>query len=318
MEQAQPLGTGRVAVVVRTKDRPQLLRRALADVDAQTFTDYVVVVVNDCGEPAAVDAVVAAAPAGVRGRTVVLHRTASTGMESASNAGLAATASEFCCIHDDDDLWEPGFLERTVAYLDAHPTIPMVAVRVVIRFEKEVDGVLVETDRVPLFGDLAGITIQDLLVTNRVVPIGLLYRRSLHDDVGGYDESLPVVGDWDFNVRVAARYEIGLLDEPLAYWCQRPTASGAAANSVFGSHDRHRAFDLKIRAEAIRDHLAQGASLAPYYFQAHLAREVMRHVDQRLDHLETMVANRTNPLYLARRGFDKVVRRRTTDETVDR
>ena len=37
----------RVAVVVRTKDRPYFLRRALADVAAQSFHDAVVIVVND-------------------------------------------------------------------------------------------------------------------------------------------------------------------------------------------------------------------------------------------------------------------------------
>lgn len=70
----------RVAIVVRTKDRPQLLRRALLNIDEQTFPDYSVVVVNDAGDPAAVDAVVAAAPPQTRDRTTVLHRAESTGM----------------------------------------------------------------------------------------------------------------------------------------------------------------------------------------------------------------------------------------------
>ena len=36
--------------MVRTKDRPQLLCRALLNIDEQTFPDYSVVVVNDAGE----------------------------------------------------------------------------------------------------------------------------------------------------------------------------------------------------------------------------------------------------------------------------
>ena len=36
--------------------------QALLNIDEQTFPDYSVVVVNDAGDPAAVDAVVAAAP----------------------------------------------------------------------------------------------------------------------------------------------------------------------------------------------------------------------------------------------------------------
>lgn len=339
---AATLPTARVAIVLRTKDRPQFLRRALADIAAQTFTDHVVVVVNDAGDPTQVDAVVAAAAEGVRGRTTVLHRAVSTGMEAASNAGLRASASEFCVVHDDDDLWEPEFLERTVAFLDAHPATEMVAVRVVIRYEHEVDGDFVETGRAPFWGHLPAITIQDLLVINRVVPIGLLYRRRLHDELGWYDETLPVVGDWEFNVRVASRHEIELLDEPLAYWCQRPDATGAAANSIFDLQGRHLQHDLKVRAAAIRDDLARGANLGPYLFQAHLAHDLSRQVDHRadrvadqlealnrrfdalderldavdrqLERLARLVAHRSNPLYLARRGFQKIVLRNAPDE----
>ena len=39
-----------VAVLVRTKDRPRFLRRALANIAEQTFTDYTVCVINDGGD----------------------------------------------------------------------------------------------------------------------------------------------------------------------------------------------------------------------------------------------------------------------------
>lgn len=336
MKPAEQLPEARVAVVVRTKNRPVFLRRALADIAAQTFEDYVVVIVNDAGDPAAVDAAVAAAPEGLHDRTTVLHRSVSAGMEAAANAALRASASEFCAVHDDDDLWEPGFLERTVTFLDAHQETEMVAVRVVIRFEQEIDGQFVETGRAPFWGHLQAITIQDLVAINRIVPIGLLYRRRLHDEVGYYDESLPVVGDWEFNLRVASRHAIELIDEPLAFWCQRPEAVGDAANSVFDMRHLHARFDAQVRAEAIRESLAQGEHLGPYLFQAHLAQELSRHVDQRadrladeqlrdlthrldaidrqLERLARLVADRTNPLQLARRGFQKVVLRRTPDQ----
>lgn len=334
-------------MVVRTKDRPFFLNRALVDIDAQTFTNYVVVVVNDAGDPEQVDAVIAGAPAGVRARTHVLHRARSVGMEAATNAGLKASMSQYCAIHDDDDLWEPAFLERTVDFLDTNPSAEMVAVRIIIRFEEEVDGEYIETRREPLMGHLQAITIEDLFVTNRVVPIGLLYRRSLHDDVGYFNESLPVVGDWEFNMRVAAKHEIELLDEPLAYWCQRPTAEGTAANSVFGMVARHLEYDLKVRAAAIREDLAQGASTGPYLFQAHLHHEVIRqqeraerqatdHFNRRLDELnrrldelnrrlddlgprlgdlgprmgdlEDLIITRTNPVHMSKRAVRRILR----------
>lgn len=346
--------SARVAIVVRTKDRPQFLRRALANIADQTYRDYHVVLVNDAGDPELVDAVVAEVADGLRERVTVLHRTRSTGMEAATNAGLLASDSEFCCIHDDDDLWEPEFLTRTVDFLDDHPENEMVVVRIQIRFEEEVDGTFVETGRKDFWTHLPTITIQELVWVNRMVPIGVLYRRRLHDEVGLYNEALPVVGDWDFNLRVAARHPIGIVDERLALWCQRPSASGSSANSI-NAPLVHAKYDMEVRAAAIRDEISRGGSLGPYLFGAFLAAELVEHgeraraetaqhfeevagridlgtqgvdglraemvrqvdarfdrltdeLHRRMDELERYVANRTNPLYLVKRGFGMLFR----------
>lgn len=113
-----------VAILVRTKDRPRFLSRALENIAQQTFTDYTVCVINDGGDEQATRAVIEASPLGLLGSNaqdssrVQLLTTVGDNMEAASNAGLAATTSEYVAIHDDDDLWAPEFLERTVAALE--------------------------------------------------------------------------------------------------------------------------------------------------------------------------------------------------------
>ena len=66
-----------VAVIIRTKDRPLLLSRALEDVLAQTFAQWVAVVVNDAGKPEAVDTVVANYADQLGDRVVVVHNAVS-------------------------------------------------------------------------------------------------------------------------------------------------------------------------------------------------------------------------------------------------
>ena len=227
-----------VAILVRTKGRPRFLSRALENIAQQTFTDYTVCVINDGGDEQATRAVIEASPLGLLGSNaqdssrVQLLTTAGGNMEAASNAGLAATTSEYVAIHDDDDLWAPEFLERTVAALEESGAL-MCTTRVVERYEREnADGEF-EVYEERIFHDgLPGMGLQFLFRTNRAVPIGILYRRSLHELVGFYDESLPVVGDWEFNMRAASVADILLVDEPLAYWSLRPDAEGAEANSV--------------------------------------------------------------------------------------
>ena len=264
-----------VAILVRTKGRPRFLSRALENIAQQTFTDYTVCVINDGGDEQTTRAVIEASPLG-SGR-VQLLTTAGGNMEAASNAGLAATTSEYVAIHDDDDLWAPEFLERTVAALEESGAL-MCTTRVVERYErKNADGEF-EVYEERIFHDgLPGMGLQFLFRTNRAVPIGILYRRSLHELVGFYDESLPVVGDWEFNMRAASVADILLVDEPLAYWSLRPDAEGSEANSVKRQAD-HARFDSMVRARAIREDLQAGARPGAYLYQAHLAADLERRV----------------------------------------
>lgn len=270
-----------VAVLVRTMDRPRFLRRALANIAEQTFTDYTVCVINDGGDESATRAILQASPLAhlLEGDAprLMLLTTSGGNMEAASNAGLAATDSEFVAIHDDDDLWAPEFLERTVGALRASEAL-ICSTRVVERYERETPEGEFEVYEERIFHDgLPGFGLQFLYRTNRAVPIGILYRRRLHELVGFYDESLPVVGDWEFNLRAAAVTEVLLVDEPLAYWSLRPEADGADANSVQRQAE-HARFDASVRARAIRDDLQSGGRPGPYLYQAHLMADLERRV----------------------------------------
>ena len=270
-----------VAVLVRTKDRPRFLRRALANIAEQTFTDYTVCVINDGGDESATRAILQASPLAhlLEGDAprLMLLTTSGGNMEAASNAGLAATDSKFVAIHDDDDLWAPEFLERTVGALRASEAL-ICSTRVVERYERETPEGEFEVYEERIFHDgLPGFGLQFLYLTNRTVPIGILYRRRLHELVGFYDESLPVVGDWEFNLRAAAVTEVLLVDEPLAYWSLRPEADGAEANSVQRQAE-HARFDASVRARAIRDDLQSGGRPGPYLYQAHLMADLERRV----------------------------------------
>ncbi|WP_309076244.1 glycosyltransferase family 2 protein, partial [Paenarthrobacter sp.] len=215
----------RVTIVTRTKNRSIFLARALDDIFAQTFQDFELVIVNDGGNPADVDHLTSQRSEAERSRITTIHHAESAGMEAASNAGLKVGSGEFVVIHDDDDFWAPEFLARTVAYLDdpAHAAEGGVMVRTEIVIEELVEDRIEPIRREIFWADMRQITLADMLKINRAVPISFLYRRNLHDHVGYYNENLPVVGDWEFHLRVLSHSRVGFLDgEPLAFWSQRP------------------------------------------------------------------------------------------------
>lgn len=255
------LPKAKVAIVTRTKNRPVLLRRAIDSILSQTYDDYVVVVVNDAGERAQVEECVDAVAERAAGRIHVVHNETSNGREAAMNTGLRNSDSPYVVIHDDDDTWAPQFLEKTVAHLDEHDE-GGVAVRTAVVYE-QVDGERITTERQEvLASDMHDVTLFEMIRRNYVPPISLLYRREVHGTVGEYDESLPVLADWDFNLRMLGNYDVGFIDgEPLAFWHHRENSTGDLGNSVIAAADDHSSFDRTIRNKYLREEIQRAQNL---------------------------------------------------------
>ena len=167
-----------VSVVIPTRDRDQLLARAVAAVAAQEQEQeqagsLEVVVVRD-GTPAAELAV--DLPAHVTLRQVPNTRT--PGLSGARNTGILAAAHELVAFCDDDDEWLPGKLTAQLALL-----ADLLDDRIM---ELHPSGFLLRR------ADLLG-------------PIGLLDEEL----AGGYGE------DYDLLLRAAANGPVIAVPEPL-------------------------------------------------------------------------------------------------------
>lgn len=272
----------RVGVAVRTKNRPSFLRRAIDDIAAQHYASWTAHIVNDGGDPSAVDSLVSELPVELRRRIRVSHNPEPTGRSAAANQAIRGLATEFVVLHDDDDLWHPGFLAATVAHLDAHSDDVGVMVRTEIVYERQVGDSFVETGRAPFWPGLTEITYSDLLQVNRAVPISYLYRRSLHDEVGYYREDLHAVEDWEFNLRTTLRHHIGFLNGgPLAFWMQRVGVDGELGNSMYALAAEHEHFDRLVRDEALRAYVEQNGPGLALYLARYIQDEVQRQLDER-------------------------------------
>lgn len=277
-----PDSTVRVGIVIRTKDRPILLARALHDIAAQRFSSWSAVVVNDGGPRGPVDAVIDALPEGVRRKVEVIHHTESLGRSASANVGVRALSCEFVVLHDDDDLWHPEFLAGSVEWLDSHPSDIGVVSRTEIVYERVEGTTFVETSRAPFWADLAQITYADMLQVNRFVPIAYVYRRAVHDEVGLYREDVHAAEDWEFNLRVLRYHSIGFIDgEPKAYWMQRRASTGALGNSMFVLASEHEYYDKLIRDEALREFAQKHGDGIMLYLSRYIQDEVARQLDER-------------------------------------
>ncbi|MGP9746106.1 polysaccharide pyruvyl transferase family protein [Brachybacterium sp. AOP29-B2-41] len=281
-------GEPSAAIIMRTRDRPQMLDRAVQDVLAQTRQDWELVIVDDAGDRAAVDAVAARHASEADGRLRVIHREASTGMEAASNHGLRETSAPAVVIHDDDDTWHATFLQETLGHLEAHPEQEAVVVRTLIVHEHETPTGFVEDEMFLSWPELEGVRLVDYIAVNRNVPISMLHRRRVHDIVGPYDESLPVVGDYAFHLQLLQSAEVGFLDRPLAQWRQRPAAVGASSNSMYALSGGHRHYDAELRERYFRPWVAEHGIGLPMFLSKNTETVVERSEERLLEELKAL------------------------------
>jgi hypothetical protein len=112
----------KVLVWVVTYRRPVLLDRALRSLVAQSFNGWKGYVVNDDPE----DQRVAEVIAGLSDSRISLHLPVrKRGAAGSFNLAFGSNNCEFAALLEDDNWWEPGFLEMMLARLDSHPSVDL-------------------------------------------------------------------------------------------------------------------------------------------------------------------------------------------------
>lgn len=250
-----------VSVITRTKNRPLLLRRALRSVLAQTFEDWTQVIINDGGDPALVEDVIAPFRTRYGERLRLVHNPTSVGMEAASNLGLQASEGRYVVIHDDDDSWHPDFLARCVDHLAACrvPSVRGVITWAMVIHE-QVDGEYIIPVSESSFNSWQRhLSLYRMAASNTFPPISFLYERAVLEEIGGYRADLPVLGDWEFNLRFMARYDIDVIPIHLAFYHHRVgVREGDLSNSVIGASDDHAYQRVRLLNHLLRKELSEG------------------------------------------------------------
>ena len=179
------------------------LEQAIHSVLAQTYRDIELIVVDDASTDDTARLV-------QRFPTARYFRRAKNGGQAAArNDGARLAKGEFLAFLDQDDLWEPTFLQEILAVLSSHPHAAVVhadGYQVGERNEiLEYDAAMKHT---------ASIT-QLLRGGHDVATSGSLFRKSCFEAVGGYDDQLPIWEDIDLAIRLYQRFSIVHLPKPL-------------------------------------------------------------------------------------------------------
>jgi len=271
----------RVAIVMRTYNRPVLLVRALASVLQQIHQNWHLYLVNDGGDKMILENLLADYRSAFGERLTLIHHETNHGMEAASNSALKRAEGDFVVIHDDDDTWHPTFLQKTTEFLNMpenHCYAGVITNCEMIYEHLEADRII-EKKREKWNFFQKNISFSDLLFTNNTPPISFLIRKSVVDAVGYFNTDLPVLGDWDYILRVMQVGDIGTIDETIAYYHHRINNNDIYSNTVTVSAERHKKYNVLYTNALIRAFLKSDPAAIG------LLRLIMLKNDEKMDAL---------------------------------
>ena len=137
----------------------------------------------------------------------VVHQS-NQGLGRARNEGIRRARGKYILPLDSDNKIEPAYLTEGVYILDSQPETA------VVYSDRQLFGIVQEVLKVGEFNLLK------MIIANYIDACAI-YRREVWEDIGGYDECMPVMGveDWDFWMRSAMRgWQFAYIPKPLFHY----------------------------------------------------------------------------------------------------
>ena len=193
----------KISVIIPCYNRAHTLSRALDSVLAQTHRADQIIVVDDASSDDT-RTLLSRYP-----RIDTLFLAQNQGVSAARNAGLEQAKHEWIALLDSDDEWLPEKLARQVDAIVCNPQTRIFHTNEIwIRHGKRVNAMNKHAKP-------DGHVYRDSLALCCVSPSSILMHRSVLDECGVFDESLPACEDYDLWLRLFHRYPVRLIDQAL-------------------------------------------------------------------------------------------------------
>jgi glycosyltransferase involved in cell wall biosynthesis len=196
----------RVSVVVATYNGQRWISDTLQSVLVQTWPDVQIIVCDD----GSTDGTRELLDRFDERIEVLLQDNA--GVSAARNHGAQLATGRWLAFLDHDDLWEPDMLERQVTALAARPDAELVYADSHIIDDHSV----VHGQRSSWLDFREGDVQAELLLGNFITIETVVMRTACFRKLGGFDESLRYLEDYELFLRISARGPVVFQPEPVA------------------------------------------------------------------------------------------------------
>jgi glycosyltransferase involved in cell wall biosynthesis len=209
----------KVSVVLPTYNHITFLPQAVAAVQAQTYTDFEFIIVNDGSTDGTADFLATLRDPRIR----VIHRE-NGGLPTALNTGFATARGEYRTWTSSDNFTAPSWLAQLVKSLDAAPAT--------VGFAASGFGLVDSMGRFSGIRRGQNLALESLIRINPGIA-SFLYRSRVAEQVGDYDASLLGAEDWDMWLRILEVCDPVYVDDVVYYYRQhRDSMTGTMPDKI--------------------------------------------------------------------------------------
>jgi len=196
----------KVSVIIPTLNRINTLQRAIDSVIAQSFKSIEIIVVDNGSSDGSVNMLKKYYP------TAKLIHEHKSGVSASRNKGIKYAKSPWIAFLDSDDAWDQKKLEKQINLLhNSHDKYRLIHTNEIwIRNGKRIN----QMKKHQKFG---GYIFNECLSLCCISPSSVLIDRSIFDDMGLFNENLPVCEDYDMWLRICSKEEVLFIDEKLTF-----------------------------------------------------------------------------------------------------
>jgi len=196
----------KVSVIIPTLNRINTLQRAIDSVIAQSFESIEIIVVDNGSSDGSVKMLKKYYP------IVKLIHEHKVGVSASRNKGIKYASNPWIAFLDSDDAWDRKKLEKQINLLhNSHDKYRLIHTNEIwIRNGKQIN----QMKKHQKFG---GYIFNQCLSLCCISPSSVLIDRSIFDDMGLFNENLPVCEDYDMWLRICSKEEVLFIDEKLTF-----------------------------------------------------------------------------------------------------
>lgn len=188
--------------------RPDYLELSIRSILLQTFRDFELIIVDD-GSNKDDCLSILKKHARADSRIRLIRNKKNLGLVASLNLGVQEAKSPLIARMDSDDISLPNRLERQFSFLNSHPQYDLIGswAEVIDESDYPIGTIKFPTDP----SDISSSIIRG----NIVIHPTWMFRKSLFEQIGGYDAASINTEDYDFLLKAAKKHTIGNIPEIL-------------------------------------------------------------------------------------------------------